>query len=165
MSALHSHPDITMVGELRMVEKFPLPESTGELRGCICPVYNLPTPQGITQNTPVIFLLRDLEEIDLSSYHQHLSPAEQLREPHRESRLSHWKREREILDDFIHTRKPGLGSKSRNMIVSYNELCGGEDVRELRLGAELCAFLRVSEQPLRPLTYKPTMIQNESLAP
>ena len=51
------------------------------------------------------------------------------------------------------------------MIVSYNELCGGEDVRELRLGAELCAFLRVSEQPLRPLTYKPTMIQNESLAP
>lgn len=150
MSALHSHPDITMTGELRMVEKFPLPESIGKLRGCICPSYNLPIPVGLSQNTSLIFLLRDLEEIDQSPYHQHTSPAEGLRRHPTESRLSYLKRERKLLDQFIADRN------TRNYIVTYNELCGGEDVRELLRSAELCEFLGVSVQPLIPLTYKPT---------
>ncbi len=155
MTALHSHPEITMTGEIGMKEKFPLPKSDGKLRGCIFPAYRLPNPQGLTQSTPVIFLLRDLGEIDRSPYHQHLSPVKGLKTAPVKSRMSYLIEQRQLMNRFIEDRKPG------NYIVTYDELCGGKDVRELNYSKGLCQFLGVSEQPLRPLTYKPSWGEND----
>lgn len=149
MSALHSHPEITMKGELRMKEKFPLPASEGALRGCICPSYSLPNPAGISASTPIIFLKRDIQEIDRSPYHQHLAPAPVDDVVPPKSRLSYLYNQLVLLEKFIESRK------APKLEIWYDELCGGEDVRVLDQSERLCCFLGISEQPLRPLTYKP----------
>jgi len=150
MSALHSHPEITMTGELRMKEKFPLPASEGLLRGCICPSYNLPVPVGISASTPIIFLLRDLQDINRSNYHQHLAPApvEDITPP--KSRLSYLYNRFVMMEEFMESRT------APKLVIWYDELCGNNDARILHRSAEICYFLGVHEQPLRPLTYKPT---------
>lgn len=150
MSALHSHPNITMVGEVGMVEKFPLPASEGGLRGCIVPSYRLPSV--LFSSTPVIFLLRDLGEIDNSPYHQHLAPVEYFDSIPPKSRMSYLIEQRQLMNRFM------LEHIAGQYVVTYDELCGGKDVRELGLSAELCCFLNVSERPLQPLTYKPVRV-------
>jgi hypothetical protein len=163
MSALHSHPDVTMTGEIGMVDKFPMMTSTGGVNGIIIPSYRLVDVIDISFNfdIPFMFITRPIGEIVYSlftdsehgqGYRQSLVPS--INESHQqfpatEGRINRLQTEYELMNNFMDSRSEG-----RDVMVTYDELCGGVDTREIKCGDEICDWLGIDRHPLVPVTHK-----------
>ena len=149
-SALDSHPQIQCKGEYGM-EKYSrlMGREVHDISGHIVQDFMLPEID-LKQFDKIILLLRDLS----------------LR---KEYRGLHWLEpaqvKRSIRDhgDTPKTDHTALYVATTGMdrlIINYDDMTGGHDIRELpyKEGSAICAFLGTDYFPMKPIFYKPTVI-------
>ena len=164
-SALDSHPAIKCVGEYNTYpEKFPIGLRSGAIEGCIVQGYHisgniapgwLPKAKLILLNRPIPEILYSLYKGHAAggNYSQYLKPTDRSEDIHYPIRERHWaylEEMRDIVKQYVEGRE--------HMTVSYQSMCKGSDARAIRweVAHQLCDFLGVARQPLRPVTHKPS---------
>lgn len=168
--ALASHPDVVFHGELLDFIRYSLPfrRVAGKLN-CVIVMYNqidLADKFEIDLSTiPVIHLTRDDRATAISNIRNNLSRAERgaSHTAHFTSRdqvpgqYSYVPQEKEIetwlklIADWRKAALPRIAENRRTIQIDYDEMTGGNDIRELppESALRLCEFLSL---PMRPLT-------------